>query len=109
MTDEASIKVINAASADEIMKIAVNYGMKSKKIRQDNREELERIMSDFFEVDNTMQENDESLKHGADKVREVASKKLLGDELLGVSFKDFNEEDQQSLKHYYYANKLLID
>lgn len=109
MTDEASIKVINAASADEIMKIAVNYGMKSKKIQQDNREELERIMSDFFEVDNTMQKNDESLKHGADKVREVASKKLLGDELLGVSFKDFNEEDQQSLKHYYYANKLLID
>ncbi|MEH2371991.1 NACHT domain-containing protein [Nostoc sp.] len=109
MTDEASLKVINATSADEIMRIAANYGIQSKKLRQDNREELENIMSDFFDVNNPMQENEEKLKHGADKVREVASKKLLGEKLLGVSFKDFNEEEQEKLKDYYYANNLLID
>lgn len=110
MTDEANLKVINATSADEIMRIAANYGIQSKKLRQENREELEKIMSDFFDVNNIMQENEDKLKHGADKVREVASKKLLGEKLLGISFKDFNEEDQEKLKHYYYyANKLLID
>jgi predicted NACHT family NTPase len=109
ITDEASRKVINATSADEIMKIAVNYGIQSKRLRQDNREELEKIMSDFFEANNPVQENEEKLKHGADRVREVASKKLLGDKLLGVSFKDFNKEDQETLKNYYCANKLLID
>lgn len=109
MTDEASRKVINATSANEIMKIAVNYGIQSKRLRQDNREELEKISSDFFEANNPVQENEEKLKHGADRVRDIASKKLLGDKLLGISFKDFNKEDQEILKNYYCANKLLID
>ncbi len=108
MTAEPSRKVINA-SADEIMEIALNYGIESKRLRQDNRQELEKIKDDFFEVDDNIQDNEERLKHGANKVREVASKKLLGTQLLGVSFKNFQEEDQETLKQYYYANKLLID
>ncbi|BBD63622.1 hypothetical protein NIES2109_64970 (plasmid) [Nostoc sp. HK-01] len=109
ITDEASKKVINATSANEIMKIAVNYGIQSKRLRQDNREELEKISSDFFEANNPVQENEDKLKHGADRVRDIASKKLLGDKLLGFGFKDFNKEDQETLKNYYCANKLLID
>lgn len=105
---EPSHKVINANSADEIMKIAVNYGIQSQRLRQDNREELEKIMDIFFEDNDNMQDK-ERLKHGANKVRKVASKKLLGDRLLGVNFNNFQEEDQETLKQYYYANKLLID
>jgi predicted NACHT family NTPase len=109
ITTEPTGKVINTKSADEIMKIAVNYGIEFKRLRQDNKEELEKIMNEYFETDGSIQKNEDKFKHGADEVRKVASKKLLGNQLLGVSFKDFNKEDQQRLKNYYYANKLLID
>jgi predicted NACHT family NTPase len=109
MTTEAARKVIDANSADEIMRIAVNYGIESKRLRQDDKKALEGIRNDFFEVNSSVSGNEDKLKHGAEQVRKIASKKLLGCQLLGASFNSFNEEDQQKLKHYYYANKLLID
>ncbi len=109
VTTESTPKVINAESTDEIVKIAINYGFESKRICQDNLPELEKIMNDFFEADNSIQNHEDKLKHGADEVRKIASNKLLANQLFGTGFKEFSHEDQEILKDYYYANKLLVD
>ena len=80
---------------------AVNYGIESNRIRQDNKNEIEKIKNSLFE--------ENKLKDGADEVRKIASKKLLANQLLGLSFKDFSNQEQRILKDYYYANNLLID
>lgn len=108
-TIEPSQKIINADSSDKIMKIAVAYGIDSQRLRKDNQKELEKIMTDFFETMNSTENNDKKLKSGADKVRKVASKQLLGSKLLGISFQDFDQCERDVLKSYYYANKLLVD
>lgn len=101
MATESTSKIVDADSADEIMKIAVNYGIESNRIRQDNQNEIEKIKNSLFE--------ENKLKDGADEVRKIASKKLLANQLLGLSFKDFSNQEQQILRDYYYANNLLID
>lgn len=106
MVTDSNLKIINAKSADQIMRIAVNYGIQTKRLLRDNKNELEEIKHNFFEEENF---EEDKLKHGANEVRKIASKKLLAHQLLGVSFKDFSKEDQQTLKDYYYANNLLID
>ncbi len=108
LTIELHKKIINADSADAIMKIAVVYGMDSQRLPEDSQKEFQKIMSDYFEPLDNIQNNDK-IKSGADKVREIASKKLLADKLLGASFKDFDRNERDLLKTYYYANKLLVD
>lgn len=108
ITIEDDCKIINTNSADEVIRIAVIYAIESKRLRQDNKKDLETIKNNFFEMNNSFFD-DKQLQYGAEEVRKIASQKLLGRQLLGVNFNSFNEEKQQQLKHYYYANKLLID
>ncbi|MBA3924615.1 MAG: hypothetical protein H0X31_24105 [Nostocaceae cyanobacterium] len=102
-------KIRDAISADEIVKIAVEYGIKSQRIRQDKREELEEIQRNFFDKLDQTQLDEETLKSGADLARNVARKAALATNLLGSGLHDFSQEEQKLLKQYYDANKLLLD
>jgi len=102
-------KIRDAISADEIVKIAVEYGIKSQRIRQDKREELEEIQRNFFDKLDQTQLDEEILKLGADLARNVARKAALDTNLLGSGLHDFSQEEQKLLKQYYDANKLLLD
>ncbi len=107
--DSEPQQIINAVSADEIIKIAVEYGVKYQKIRQDKQGELEEIQRNFFEKIHDHQVDEERLKLGANLVRDVASKGTLAANKLASSLHDFSQEEQKLLKQYYDANKLLLD
>jgi hypothetical protein len=104
-TSATKEKLINANSTDEIMRIAVKYGMKNKKIDRDKQRKLEEIEHKYFESTNDIQLDEERLKTGAQAVREIASSKSLNDMLHEEKL---SEEDQELLRKYYNANELLV-
>jgi predicted NACHT family NTPase len=98
-------KIIDASSSNEIMKIAVEYGINANRIKKDEQEKLEEIKNDFFD---DLKIDEDRLKLGAERVRNIASNKQLGKALLGYDFQRFSDEEKKILKKYYDVNCLLV-
>jgi hypothetical protein len=104
-THEPYRKIINAASANEVMYIAVRLALESEKLEPKLRDKLRGIYTeDSKQIDNEELDEDK-VKHLADEARTVAKKH----QHLGGKYWQFSSADKELLKQYYEANKLLVE
>ncbi|WP_414582976.1 NACHT domain-containing protein [Scytonema sp. PCC 10023] len=98
-------KIINAASANEVMYLAVKLAIDSKRLEPILRNKLERIYQKDFRQAQAEELDEEKVKHLADEARNVAK----NHHHLGGKDWQFTTEEKELLKQYYYANKLLVE
>jgi predicted NACHT family NTPase len=95
-----SQQIQTAGSANSVMMIAIKIALDSKRLETNARETLKALLT-RLKGELT---NDEAVKRIADKARSVAKTRHH----IGQAWQ-FNPEEKQLLKQYYYATQLLVE
>jgi hypothetical protein len=95
-----SQQIQTAGSANSVMMIAIKIALDSKRLETNARETLKALLN-RLKGELT---NDEAVKQIADKARSVAKTRHH----IGQAWQ-FNLEEKQLLKQYYYATQLLVE
>jgi predicted NACHT family NTPase len=99
-------KIVNANSADEVMRLGVKIALKSERLAEPFlRHELQ-IIYQKNHGDNQLDKLDEQqIKQLADEARKIAKSHFH----LSSKNWNFTDDERELLKQYYYANKLLVE
>lgn len=93
-------KLVNAQSANAVMKIAIQIAYDSEKLAASERKPLASLLQRL----SSKQIDDEEMKEIADKARAIAKTKHK----IGQKWQ-FEPHEQELLKQYYDANQLLVE
>lgn len=93
-------KLVNAQSANAVMKIAIQIAYDSEKLAASERKPLASLLQRL----SSKQIDDEEMKEIADKARTIAKTKHK----IGQKWQ-FEPHEQELLKQYYDANQLLVE
>jgi predicted NACHT family NTPase len=99
-------KIVNANSADEVMRLGVKIALESKRLVEPVlRNELQKVYQNNDGGNKLENLDKEQIKQLGDKARKVAKTHFH----LSRKNWQFTTEEKQLLKQYYYANKLLVE
>lgn len=102
---EESPRICQASSANEAMRIALEYALQHEKLNPKLRDDLNNIYQEDAQIIKKDEFDEEKLNHLADESRNLAKKNRH----IGTDGWKFSSDEKQLLKQYYEANVLLVE